>query len=502
MFLLSAVMRYSARGKPVRAQIINSRIVKIMLGNSELRDSFAAVPEALGTIGKKEIDYSKLERAIRKNHMPEIVDYLKQDCVSLYDLMAEYKTIVGKQTTIASNAMKFCKAMGIDPGKTNNSFDTTFRDFYYGGRTECFRPGIHKNINIFDIRSAYPTAMCEYHPSGSEHVYISAREFQELPRDEQQRCFIRLECTVSSGCFPVRTKTGLSFPTGRNIFAVTGWEYIAAKELGLLRGQKFLEIIRCTEKITFQPYVAHWYEMKKNTNKKLDPIKYTIAKILLNALYGKLAQNISRYYDYIYVKGGTPVDYQNGWELADEYNDLEIHRREALWRYRQQFGDAWRGRPLYNNVATGASITGLARSYLLKAIHKVGEAHIIYCDTDSLIVDHSAPMNVLPLSNNLGDWELEAANCPIGYFVGKKLYGIDLGNGEKCTCHNLLKKDCKTHKIATKGGKVEFRDFPKLVKGEKVLWQNQAPSFSIAGEPSFVHRYIRSTAEKPMELNN
>src|SRR5690348_6098548 len=101
-----------------------------------------------------------------------------------------------------------------------------------------------------------------------------------------------------------------------------------------------------------------------------------------NALYGKMAQDPARYYDYIYCEGGTEIDRENGWELADEYKGIEVHRREALWKYKKEFGDEWRKYPLYNNVATGASITGFARANLLRGIMAVGKEHVIYCDTD------------------------------------------------------------------------------------------------------------------------
>ena len=501
MFLLVSILKLAEEKKPVRAQIINGRIVKIYLGQAEIRDSYAAIPEALSMFGKGDIDYAKMEKDVRHLHMPEIITYLKQDCVSLFDLITEYRKIAGNQLTIASNALKFSKRIGVDPGKTNASFDDVFRSFYYGGRTECFRPGVHRNIHIFDIRSAYPTAMCQYHPCGSEFVRLTTAQFQELDRHEKEKCFITLDANCHSGCFPVRTKTGLDFPVGRGRYYVTGWEYIAAQDLRSFSEEMIVDVIRLSSEITFKPYIDHWFEYKASHDKKKNPIEYNIGKRMMNALYGKMAQNPARYYDYIYVPGGTPIDFETGWEQAAEYQNIEVHRREALWKYKQQFGNEWRGRPLYNNVATGASITGLARSYLLRAIHRVGSERIIYCDTDSLIVDKFSDLNVLPQSEKLGDWEKEAENCPIGYFVGKKLYGIDIGNSEKCGCNNPLKKGCKRHKIASKGGKLTFADFKRLIKGEKVLWQNPAPSFSIAGEPSYVVRSIRSTANKPLEIH-
>ena len=111
MFLLSFL------GEETKAQIINGRIVKMNLGKAELRDSYAAVPEALGKIGKKDIDYAKLEENVRHMHMPEIIEYLEQDCVSLFNLITEYRRIAGKQLTIASNALRFLQRLRNRPRK-------------------------------------------------------------------------------------------------------------------------------------------------------------------------------------------------------------------------------------------------------------------------------------------------------------------------------------------------------------------------------------------------
>jgi hypothetical protein len=500
MFLLYAILE-SAKGEPVRAQIINGRVVKIKLGRAEIRDSYAAVPEPLVMIGKKEIDYAKLEKEVREENMPEIIDYLKQDCVSLFDLMVIFRKIVGTKLTIASNALTYCRdKLKVDPGKTNAHFDGLMREFYYGGRTECFRPGTHINISVADIVSSYPRAMMEDHPTGSERVHITDNQFYALSEAEQNRTFIRIDCETLFGCFPSRAKGGgLEFPVRSGIYSITGWEYITARKFGMFRNEKILEAIVFPRVINFSPYIDHWFAYKAAHNKETQPIEYLLGKRMQNALYGKMAQDPARYYDYLYCEGGSEIDRENGWELADEYQGIEVHRREALWKYRQEFGDDWRGRPLYNNVATGASITGFARANLLKGIMAVGKDHVIYTDTDSLICSPEANMSALTYSKKLGDWELELDKSPIGHFVGKKTYGIDTGKG-LCNCGDDFKK-CKRHKIASKGSKLTFSDIERLTKGEIIVWNNKAPSFSIAGEPRFVSRSIRSTAKKPLEFH-
>jgi hypothetical protein len=508
------------------AQVINGRIVKMKLGRAELRDSIAIVPEALKKFGKKkDIDYWKMEADVRDEHMPEILEYLKYDCVSLYEVVSEYRKIAGKKTTIAGNALAFSKKLGIDMGRTNHTFDERMRPYFFGGRCEVFQPGTHKNIRVIDIHSAYPFAMCHDHPCGNIRQRLSYTAFNSLTREEKQRCFIRLTCKAK-GCFPFRTKTGLEFPHMQGEFYITGWEYIAALELNLVSNVEFLEIISLPNTINFKAYVDHWYELKRNTDKNLDPIHYIIAKIMMNSLYGKSAQNIARYFDYKILPCGTalceePVPSKkdhticklcgeklmdHGWRKSVEYEDIEVHRRAALWKYEFRFGKEWEGQPLYNNVATGASITGFTRAHLLRAIYTVGIKNVIYCDTDSIICKASADLSKLGMTDKLGDWGDEGTGS-IGHFAGKKMYGIILDKickthnaptGEKCKdCYQPEETHGKAHKvkIASKGSKLTLTDIEALMRGEKVVWKSEFPSFSVAGRPDFVVRNIRSTAK-------
>lgn len=502
-----------------KAQIINGRIVSIMIGKAELRDSFAAVPQALGTIQKKEIQFWKLEKNVRAQHMTEIREYLFFDCKYLYDLMDAYRKRAGSQKTIAGNALAYAKKIGCDPGKTNHRFDVNFRPYYFGGRTECFQPGTHKDITVLDIHSAYPYAMTMDHATGNQTDFTNCSTIDHLTREEIQRAFITLECSAK-GCFPIRAggANGLSFPTEYHQFRVTGWEYVAAKELGLISDIKIQSVHYSDKKMNFKPYVDDWFQYKADhsatdeNGNKLHPIEYTIGKIMMNSLYGKFAQNPARYNDYRVVAAGSKICYDimpgeddicvncgekdtnHGWNWAGEFDHIEIHSRESLWKWKHQYGVEWQGKQIYKNVATGASVTGFCRAYLLRAIHAVGLHNVIYVDTDSLIVKSGTDLSGLPISEALGDWGIEEAGAPVGHFAGKKLYGIQRKKGKP--------------KLASKGARLTFQDMEKLVKGEAIQWENSAPSFSLLSgklprenisevdkKKLFMRRSIRSTAK-------
>lgn len=525
MFLLSFV----PDGAEIKCQVINGRIVAMRIGECELVDSFAAVPQGLGSIKKDEIEYWKFEEHCREKYMDEIISYLRGDCVYLYELMDAYRKAAGTKKTIASNALAFARKQGINPGKSNYRFDNLYRPFYFGGRTECFQPGTWENISVYDIRSSYPRAMQEDHPTGTEFKWRT--DLKGMDDDEIQRSFIVLKC-YADGCFPLRDGIhGLQFPRAHGEYRVTGWEYLAARDLGLLDDVEIVSVRYTDESITFAPYVQHWFDYKARHNKKTDPINYTIGKIMMNSLYGKLAQDASKYSDYKIVpaseklpcnsphpdaKGKCKIcgydDIQHGWTYYTKFEGKTFWRRDSLWKHRYQLGIEWEAKPLYKNVATGASITGYARAALLRAIHAIGREHVIYCDTDSLVCTQFADGSRLPQTDKIGDWEKEIDRAPVGHFCGKKLYAILLPPEEKCGCGSkTLAPDhkrkvhkcscqerngfCPLHKVVTKGARLTYKEIEAISSGEEILYEPQAPSFSLANGIGFIDRRIRKTAQ-------
>lgn len=472
MFLLRLI-------KKTRALIINSRIVEMKIGKATLRDSFAIVPMGLAGFQKTDIEYWKLEAECRAEHMPEIVEYLKSDCVNLYNLVMAYRSTAGTKPTIASNALSFAKKLGLNPGKTSHRFDTAFRRFYFGGRVECFAPGSHENVRPIDIKSSYPNAMRHEHPTGANYIYDD-----KLPETGIEQSFIKLQCH-SKGAFPLVVNHTLTFPHGDGEFFVTGWEYVVAQKHGLISNVKIDFVCRLEKTMNFAAYVDHWYDHKATAEKAGDKAQRIVGKFMMNSLYGKLAQNPIHYYDYEIAEGGTAVNYNEGWELAGEFDTVEIHRRSVMWRYEKQWGDEWQKFPIHYNVATGASITGFARAHLLDAAATVGFENIAYCDTDCLHVLPGGKLDKLRMDDELGAWASEG-HAKIAHYAGKKMYALELADG--------------TTKIASKGAKLGLAEIKKLVKGEIVVWNNDAPTFSLARGTHFVTRSIRATTRKQNEV--
>lgn len=455
-------------------KVINSRVVEMRIGNSTLRDSWSIIPIALKDYQKTDIEYWKLEKECRDAHKEEIYLYLEDDCINLFNLVSEYRRQAGGGITIAGNALNYArKQCSIEVGRTSKKFDDKFRQFYFGGRCEAFRTGVFRDADIFDIKSAYPHAMMQPHGHGVDYAI---RQNPLVLSDERlANCFLTVTC-FASGCFPKREGLGLAFPHEFGTYRITGWEFLVARRHNLISQLTIHECFEFYDTIDFAPYVEHWFAHKQAADLVGDKANRIIGKIMLNSLYGKMAQNPARYRDYRVVDRDTEID--EGWSLDYEFDEIEIHTRSSLYELQKRNPDSWENFPIYYNVATGASITGHCRSVLLDAIHTVGPASVIYTDTDCIFVLPGAPTELLRQNGELGSWEHQG-HADDFYCGGKKLYaavGTFAGG--------------KQEKIATKGFKATVEEIKCIIDGQVFVWHNPAPTFRLDGSADFVTRRI------------
>lgn len=441
-------------------KIINSRIASVKMGIHTLRDSYCILPIPLRVYFKDEIDYQKLERDVRENHRAEIIAYLKTDCVKLHELIKKFVFRFGVQLTIGGTAIK--KLREMHPFKyTTETHDDRYRKFYFGGRVEALEMGILRgDWKVYDVNSMYPDAMKNaVHPIGSRYKIGYGRNIDKTGRiagfADAPFYFARITCQQRAA-FPVRgINRPLDFNIPRGEFFVTSHELKTAIELGLVSDIKVLEVYVPEKTISFGEYVDLYMQEKIDSKNAGDKAGEIFAKLLLNSSYGKFGSNSRTYKDYFI--GDCPDE---KYEIYSAGID-----RPSIWRKPIE-------RLTFYDVATAASITGAARSKLMRAL--VHSTRPVYCDTDSIICEALDQ----PLSEtDLGAWKLEATGNVIAV-AGKKMYALRNEAGEYV-------------KTASKGVILTGAEIFDLCGGNDVYWQNHAPSFSLGKKAAnFVERKI------------
>lgn len=444
-------------------KLINGRIAKAgFVGVHELRDSYSIIPVPLKAYQKDDIDYGLFERDKREANKADILHYLAKDCEYLYSLVLAFNERFGSKLTIGGTAIS--KLRELHPFPTGNeAHDAKFRDFYFGGRVQCFETGVIKGkFKIFDVNSMYPDRMKNVvHPVGRGYACpINPKLTSDGKlRGFGDRPFFAHVVASNRGAFCQRLKSGLSFEIPQGEFFTTSHEIQTAIKYGLADIKQVICAFVPQQLISFGDYVDKYSDEKIKAKKSGDKIAEIFSKLLLNSAYGKFAQNPDNYYDYKIIGdiGELSREEWQEWDLFETHGDYQIWRKKSNAKS-------------YFDVATAASITGASRAKLLEGLAL--SERPIYCDTDSIICEN---FHGETDDSKLGAWKCEAESNKLA-IAGKKLYAAFQG------------KECV--KLASKGVRLTGNDIVKICGGDELEWANAAPSFSLSHAPNFVHRKI------------
>lgn len=461
----TAIMQWLLQGP--KMTIINGRIVKAHIQSAdkshELRDSMALFPFSLKQYDKEDIDIRLLERNKRDLHRNKIVSYLKRDCTSLWELCNGFFQRFGDNLTVGGTAMKEIQKRH-DFDILTEEEDVQIRDrFYFGGRVQCFEKGIiypHKRarFEVYDINQSYPNAMRNFdHPTG--HPLGTDRNIDGT-------CFFLTVCGYSRGCFPKKTHNGLTYPVGHGQFNVSIHEYNAALECGQFETTEIVETIHFDKLGRFDTFVDWAHGERKACQIIDDKVGSLSYKYVGNSGYGKFSQCPDNYFDYVLTDDKTPYEEM----VIYDYEPCEVVEFAGyiIWRRKARSVSRY-------NVATGASITGAARSVLLRALS--GARRPLYCDTDSIVCEKLTGVEID--DKKLGAWKIEKSGTWMA-ITGKKVYA--LFDGGECV------------KMASKGTRIRADEVVKSAQGMEIKWFKDAPTFDFkSGRDRYIKRTVRMT---------
>lgn len=474
-----------------RTLIINSRIVsaRMMLGREdngddysnkgrrkkgigktsfEFRDSFAIMPFPLKAYQKDSLPLEYLTREQRGEHKGEIESYLKGDCVYLWDLVMQFQQEFGDCKTIASAAFgELGKFHKYDTLPLNQDEEIRSK-FYYGGRVQCFKKGvIDSAIAIYDVNSMYPFVMDTFcHPVS----WVSLEDDKlhgwnadgSFTKDKFKTFFLTVE-GENRGAFPIRMPDkSVSFESLAGIYHVTVHEYLAAMQLKLFTG-RILRTYNFSDYSRFHLFVDHYYRAREKAKRENDKVHSLFYKYILNSAYGKFGLNPENYFNWEITR--EPKEPKGKlWQL-----DSIVQGKYYVWK--QPSPMFWN----VKNIATAASITGAARSVLLRAIAE--SKSVLYCDTDSIICENFSGGKID--DKKLGAWKLEGQGTQAA-IAGKKMYAVFNDRGE-CI------------KQANKGVALTAGEIRQIAQGKEILTWRDAPTFKRDGTATFVERKVRMT---------
>lgn len=443
-----------------KIKIVNGRILEMHIGVHVLRDSYAAIPIPLGAYKKDDIDYQKLDWEVRDSNRSEILHYLGGDVRYLFEMVTAFRAEFGNVLTIGTAAMHALKEYH-EFEEFDSEQDAFFRRFYYGGRNQCFDSGILVgDWKVYDKNSMYPACM-------RDMLHPISRSYVESYSLTDSTDFVIVE-GKNFGGLPFKHQNGaLDFATERGTYYVTGHELRAAIDTGTFEIDRIVEAYTFDTRVCFAEFVETYYGKRLTSSAAGETLLVLFYKLILNSAYGKFCLSPDNFKDWEITEQGDYLD-DSIWDLELECGDYMLWSKAST-------------QSKYYNVATGASITGAARSELLRGL--ACAIRPVYCDTDSIICEG---LNADIDSKKLGAWKFEASGDEI-CIAGKKLYAL-YNKGFVVT------DDKGKPKQASKGSRLTATEIRRVAENGIVKYENPVPAFKLDGNHLFINRTIKKTA--------
>lgn len=418
---------------------------------------------------KQEIDYKK-ERHFGYNPTKEEIQYLKNDVqIVAAALHIQFEQDLTKMT-VASDAMNHFKD-GLE-GAFDNSFpvlpvniDSQIRYSYRGGFTYCSPRYAGRDVGpgiVIDRNSMYPAVMYWQPLPHGQPVWFDG-EYEHDPSYPLYLQELYCEFKLKPDKLPtVQIKTGRF---QENLYLESNMDrkgndtpvtlYLTNMDMELFfkhydvtvhywgGGYKFRQCIGI-----FQDYIDYWMKIKADNAKEKNAL-YTLAKLMLNSLYGKFASNPDVTGKFPYQKEDGSIGYKIGDEETKD--------------------------PVY--TAMGVFITSWSRYEIISEAQKL-YPRFMYADTDSLHLEGTELPETLEIhSSKLGAWDNEGTFTR-ARFIRQKTYVEDI-------CYkydeNGKKKNARLEEHTFTELHVTCAGMPDAVK-EKVTWENFKEGFSSSGK--------------------
>ena len=376
------------------------------------------------TMSKLELDYTEYREPGHELTQHEI-DYIHNDvCIAAQAIQHLFDLNLTRMTT-ASNALSeykeiFGKAR-FERDFPPPQYDEDVRRSYKGGWTYLNPKYAEADIGagiVLDVNSLYPSVMYDcplpygegiyfdgkYEPDHFYNLYVQAFscQFELKPNHvatlqiKNNMSFVPTEYLTSSNGEYVNlwlTCVDLElFFDHYDVYDVTwhgGWKWRSSN-------------------ILFRDYIDKWSGIKIEATKTGNKPMRTIAKLMLNSLYGKFATSPK-------VKLKYP-------EL-DEF---------GIVRYRM--GDPEEREPIY--IPVGTFVTAWARNKTIRSAKKVYN-RFVYADTDSLhLIGTEIPEGLDIDDTRLGAWKHESTFTR-ARFLRQKSYIEEIDGKFKITCAGM-----------------------------------------------------------------
>lgn len=331
-------------------------------------------------VPKGEVDFDTVDRETLSEYCKNDVLILKKGIEYYFQFVADND--LGKvsltKSSQAFNAYRHAFMRKKLYRHTNPEVINLERSAYMGGRCECFHFGVQP-VDVYltlDINSMYPYVMKTY-PLPTRLLDYVRNPLPQIVRWALRKHCVIAECMIETDepAYGVQRDHKMIFPVGRftTFLCTGGLQY--ALEHGHLKHVKRLALYQ--RDYIFGTYVDFFYDLRKRYEKQGNEVMATLAKYLMNSLYGKFGQRETIETREV-ATGHKPYERIENYDLVTgehwiEYTMFNTHVIRKGERESR-----------HSIVSIPAHITEYARFLLWDIIRSAGRDNVYYCDTDSV----------------------------------------------------------------------------------------------------------------------
>jgi len=407
-----------------------------------IKDSYLLLPAKLESLAKTfgtdqqklGFDHTKINGSNLLEFKNEAIHYCNADCIALFQVLQIFndeiyrlfKINISESPTLPSLAFRIFRTQFMSNIKIPILKGLIFKDLslsYYGGHVDMYIPELPKNQKLYhyDVNSLYPHVMKAFKfPTklvsyfiGDINIMTELNKINPL-KSSGTVGFIKVKVTAPNILNPV-----LPFKDdSRTVYGQgywTGWYYSSEILNAMKYGYKFEIICGYIFNVQdiFSGYIEKLYELKANSDKNSP--KYSIAKLLMNSLYGRFGMSPI-------LKSSLMIDSYLIPKLVGEKGIENILTninlgKKSLITVNEDFSDN-----ISINVAIASAVTSQSRVFMSYFKNNPGlTGKLFYSDTDSIYIEKELPKHLVD-SKGLGLMKLE--NILIKFIsLGPKVYG-------------------------------------------------------------------------------
>lgn len=373
---------------------------------------------------KGEIEYNKY-RPVGYDPTPEEIDYCRRDCIIVGESLKKAWELSLNKLTIGSNAIS--KYRQIIGGKKKfrykfpePEYDSDIRPSYKGGWTYADKRFTNKEVGsgiVLDVNSLYPYVLYSKLMPYGEPIFKEGEPVQhaEFPLFV---CSMWCSFELKPDHVPTIQLKGSSYFRPTEYVTTTKGDIVnlclTNIDLKLLQEHYYVDNITWCGTYYFKgqhgmftDYIDMYMDIKIKAEKENNKALRTLAKLMLNNLYGKFSTNpvTQQKIPFIDPETGKTSYYDSNFEYID---------------------------PVY--IPVGIFTTAYAREHTIRAA-QANYHRFMYADTDSLhLLGLEMPENIEIDPYKLGAWKHEFTFKKAKYIRAKTYIELSFNDELKVTC--------------------------------------------------------------------